>query len=35
MKINTAIYAMATSVIEVRGQKKKPGKASKMELTKQ
>ena len=29
MKINTAIYAMATSVIEVRGQRKKPGKASK------
>ena len=30
MKINTAIYAMATSVIEVHGQRKKPGK---MELT--
>ena len=29
MKINTAIYAMATSVIEVPGQRKKPGKASK------
>ena len=29
MKINTAICAMATSVIEVRGQRKKPGKASK------
>ena len=29
MKINTAIYAMATSVIEVRRQRKKPGKASK------
>ena len=29
MKINTAIYAMATSVIEVRGQRKKPRKASK------
>ena len=29
MKINTAIYAMATSVIEVRGPRKKPGKASK------
>ena len=27
MKINTAIYAMATSVIQVRGQRKKPGKA--------
>ena len=29
MTINTAIYAIATSVIEVRGQRKKSGKASK------
>ena len=29
MKISTTIYAMAKSVIEIRGLRKKPGKASK------
>ena len=28
MTIHAAIYAMATSVIQTRGQRKKPGKAS-------